>query len=158
MTSERKRTQRKEKKRSISAPPSSRGLSNSRHPIPNNMPRISRNVSELSLLTPAAKSKKPSMCVTPKFNPNIPVAMARKPKPGEILMSLSGSPLHNFMDDLPADKPAVKVTVSLGHGKVMTFNENEDIGPEKEFLKTLDEPLKATIENVKRKLDAILRA
>lgn len=41
--------------------------------------------------------------------------LKRKPKAGELVLSMSGSPLHNFIDDI-ANKPSV--AVSLGGGNV----------------------------------------
>lgn len=40
----------------------------------------------------------------------------RRPKVGEVVMSLSGSPLLNLVDDIP-EKPG-GVALSLGGGKV----------------------------------------
>lgn len=43
-------------------------------------------------------------------------AFMRRPKVGEVVMSLSGSPLLNLVDDIP-EKPG-GVALSLGGGKV----------------------------------------
>uniref|UniRef100_A0A2L2Y9U2 Borealin C-terminal domain-containing protein n=1 Tax=Parasteatoda tepidariorum TaxID=114398 RepID=A0A2L2Y9U2_PARTP len=146
LTSERKRTQRKEKKRSISVPVSARNNPNMSH--------LTRTGSELSLLTPA-KQRRPSTIITPKFDPKRPVFGARKPKPGEVVMSLSGSPLQIVMNDLPSDKPAI--TLSFGEGKFLNLGNAAKIDSDKEFLKSIDETTKNAIQNAMQKLDQILK-
>lgn len=149
MMSEKKKTLKKERKRSLSANASMRPLPIPRPPT-NTFSRLSRTVSESALATPAKQNRLSNMIVTPKFNPLYPVSkMARIPKPGELVMSMSGSPLQNIVGD-------ARITLSLGHGKVLTFSDETDL--EKELIAEIDEPLKKAIKNLREKLDQILQA
>ncbi|KFM68475.1 hypothetical protein X975_07027, partial [Stegodyphus mimosarum] len=157
LISEKKTLKTKERNRSFSASCS--------RPLPNInvcqsanvFSRFSRIQSETSLLTPVSKySRMPSFVVTPKFDPKKPTlkGVVRKPRVGEVLMSLTGSPVHNFMDDIP-DKPTI--ALSLGKGKVFILNDANDVDIEKELPKENVEPLKLHLENVKRKLDKVIQ-
>ncbi|GFQ99484.1 uncharacterized protein TNCT_360471 [Trichonephila clavata] len=149
MMSEKKKTGKKERKRSLSANAGTRPLPIPRPPT-NTFSRLSRTVSDSSLLTPARQNRLSNMVVTPKFNPLYPVSkMARIPKPGELVMSMSGSPLQNIVGD-------ARITLSLGQGKVLTISDETDLG--KELIAEIDEPLKKTIQNLREKLDRILQS
>ncbi|CAL1278134.1 unnamed protein product [Larinioides sclopetarius] len=108
--SAKKKTLKKEKKRSFSAN-ASRPLTIPRPPT-NTFSRLSRTVSESILSTPLRSNRLSNMVVTPKFDPKKPVnaLMARVPKPGELVMSMSGSPIQNIVSE-------GKVTLSLGGRK-----------------------------------------
>ncbi|GFY58337.1 uncharacterized protein TNIN_432341 [Trichonephila inaurata madagascariensis] len=149
MMSEKKKTGKKERKRSLSANAPTRPLPIPRPPT-NTFSRMSRTVSDSSLLTPARQNRPSNMVVTPKFNPLYPVSkMARIPKPGELVMSMSGSPLQNIVGD-------ERITLSLGQGRVLTISNETDL--EKELIAEIDEPLKKTLKNLKSKLDKILQS
>ncbi|KAF8766936.1 borealin-like isoform X2 [Argiope bruennichi] len=149
LMSEKKKTLKKEKKRSLSASASARPLAVSRPPT-NTFSRLSRTASESALNTPCKSNRLGNMVVTPKFNPKFPVSsMARVPKPGELVMSMSGSPLQNIVSE-------GKVTLSLGGGKVFQISEDTDL--EKELKAEIDEPLKKTFKNLREQLDKILQA
>ncbi|GIY42678.1 hypothetical protein CEXT_317171 [Caerostris extrusa] len=147
MMSEKKRTLKKEVSISVSATASAKPLTISRPTA--TFSRMSRTVSDTALNTPARSNRLSNMVVTPKFNPKFPVShMARIPKPGEVVMSLSGSPLQNVTDEK-------KITLSLGGGKVLTISDETDL--EKELIAEIDEPMKKTIKALKEKLDKILQ-
>ncbi|GBN75726.1 hypothetical protein AVEN_235089-1 [Araneus ventricosus] len=149
MMSAKKKTLKKEKKRSVSANASARPLAIPRPPT-NTFSRLSRTLSESALSTPLRSNRLSNMVVTPKFNPKLPLnRMARIPKPGELVMSMSGSPLQNIVGE-------GKVTLSLGGGKVLQLSEDTDL--EKELKAEIDEPLKKTIKNLREQLDKILQA
>ncbi|GFY74917.1 uncharacterized protein TNIN_402401 [Trichonephila inaurata madagascariensis] len=147
MMSEKKKTGKKERKRSLSANAPTRPLP---RPPTNTFSRLSRTVSDSSLLTPTRQNRLSNMAVTPKFNPSYPVSkMARIPKPGELVMSMSGSPLQNIVRDSG-------ITLSLGQGKVLTISDETNL--EKELIAEINEPLKKTIKNLREKLDKILQS
>ncbi|XP_035233335.1 uncharacterized protein LOC118205157 [Stegodyphus dumicola] len=157
LISEKKALKTKERNRSFSAS-CSRPLPNINVGQSTNIfSRLSRIQSETSLLTPVSKySRLPSIVVTPKFDPKKPTlkGVVRKPRVGEVLMSLTGSPVHNYMDDIP-DKPTI--TLSLGKGKVVMLSDTNDVDIEKELPKENVEPLKLQLENVKKKLDKVIQ-
>lgn len=67
----------------------------------------------------------PSMpMVTPKVNPNIPLAVLRRPRQGEFAMSISGSPL--MVSSVTYDEMA-SVSVPLPDGRVLSILPTEGI-------------------------------
>ncbi|KAG8193878.1 hypothetical protein JTE90_011438 [Oedothorax gibbosus] len=155
-TTEKKKTLKKDRKRSVSSNTSNKMLPTMNKSMANPFPRMSKALSESCLATPGGSkfgSRISTMGVTPKFDPNVPLSskFARKPKPNEVVMSITGSPIQNCMEN-----PTSKLTLSLGHVKVLTYDEEAKI--DKEFVKKLDEPMKQMLKDVKEKLDEILKA
>ncbi|XP_054720273.1 uncharacterized protein LOC129229914 [Uloborus diversus] len=151
--SEKKKTQRMsrlERKRSlsVSSVKSKPGNFANASFVPGHLNRV---LSDSNLNTPVSKRSVAAFAVTPKFNPKSVVNknLLRKPRTGEVVMSLNGSPLLNILDDI-AGKPGV--AVSLGCGKVLNLNADKEI----EKLQ-IDDTTKATLEQAKRKLEEILK-
>lgn len=159
MASEKKKTLKKnriERKRSTSV-----SVCSGSKIVPQNLlSRSSRVLSESSLNTPLSKrSILPTSVITPKFNPKAPVSKAcmRRARAGEVLVSLSGSPVQNAVDYIP-EKPG-SVALSLGGGKIIKITDDTEIDAlGNDFAKKLDEDTKQTLASVKEKIDKMLRA
>uniref|UniRef100_A0A1B6CSM4 Borealin C-terminal domain-containing protein n=1 Tax=Clastoptera arizonana TaxID=38151 RepID=A0A1B6CSM4_9HEMI len=88
-----------------------------------------------------------ALTITPKINPNTPLNIMRRPKQGEVAVSMTGSPLlvsNIAHDELP------HVTVPISDGRVFSIMPNPGVAPEnfptldeqtKQYLKTLQEHL-----------------
>lgn len=93
--------------------------------------------------------------ITPKFDPrhvSTPASVLRRPKPGEVIMSMRGSPLAN---SISRDTAFAKgVTINLDDGKVMTLPADsyvfEDVIPE------LDPKTLQSVKNVHKTLEKII--
>lgn len=125
---------------------------------PSLLSRASRVLSDSNLSTPLSKrSVAPTFAVTPKFNHRVPMNKShlRRPRVGETVMSLSGSPLQNFVEDIP-DRPGY--AVSLGGGKIIKITEDTDISKlEGDFMKKIDLSTKQALENARKILDEYLK-
>lgn len=79
-----------------------------------------RNVppSASKLKTPCNRELPSIPLVTPKVNPNIPLAVLRRPRQGEFAMSISGSPL--MVSSVTYDE-MVSVNVPLPDGRVLSI-------------------------------------
>ncbi|XP_054722149.1 uncharacterized protein LOC129231799 [Uloborus diversus] len=122
---------------------------------PGNLPKTfvpHTQVSSDSNLQASKEPAAPVFAVIPKFNPKVVVnkTLLRKPRAGEVIMSLSGSPLKNIFDDT-AGKPGF--AVSLRCGKVL------NIMADKEFEKVeMNDDVKSTLELAKQKIEEILKS
>ncbi|CAH1780016.1 unnamed protein product [Owenia fusiformis] len=94
--------------------------------------------------------------VTPKFDPRLPQTpgLVREPKPGERIMSLTGSPLSNARRTCTTSKVA-EVYVSVGEGNVLQLSSDTDV--KDVDIPEMDPQARANILLLQEKLAAILR-
>ncbi|KAG8239290.1 hypothetical protein J437_LFUL019068 [Ladona fulva] len=102
--------------------------------------------------TPARSIKRPlSTMVTPKFNPQSTMSVLRKPREGEIAMSMSGSPLH-VTSVINERKP--NAVIPLEDGKILSVLPGR--GLRKSEIPVLDTVLKGQLKELYRNLNEIL--
>lgn len=117
---------------------------------------VSRQVGLPVNYTPKTKMSSavfnPPSVVTPKFDLRRPLASSflRKPKAGEIVMSMSGSPLQIPSVDLPS-KPGLMV--SLGEGKVLNVSDPSSLSG---IESNLDQSTLQTLRLVNEQLAKVL--
>ncbi|CAH0552054.1 unnamed protein product [Brassicogethes aeneus] len=102
--------------------------SRSRKPAPPKSTRVSRSLSRvqvskpapLSMKTPANRNPPPNSygMVTPKVKPNTPQVLLRRPKQGEMALSLQGSPL--FTGSVVSESVA-NINIPLNDGRMFTL-------------------------------------
>lgn len=109
--------------------------------------RSSRLYSSNSIATPL-NTKSTFQPITPKFDPSLPTPNARKPRFGEIMVSLAGSPLLNCLQSV---ENKADVAVRIDSGKVIMSL------PEKMDTLELDNTTKTSLMQVKDKLDKLLQ-
>ncbi|XP_067135728.1 borealin-like [Centruroides vittatus] len=86
--------------------------------------------------------------ITPKFDPSLPTPQARKPRFGEIFLSLSGSPV-SIQSQSMENKSNVAISEESGKTIVSLPEKMEDI--------QLDDTTKDSLMKVKNKLDKLLQ-
>lgn len=103
-------------------------------------------------MTPAAsKSKTVYDCVTPKIKPNSALNMLRRPKDGETVLSMQGSPL--LVSATLSEKTA-NLNVPVGNGNIISFLPND--GLRLSCMPQLDQETMEQLKTLKGHLDRVI--
>lgn len=74
--------------------------------------------------------------VTPGPNSQKPISILRRPNPGEMAISMTGSPLLIAHNNVPVHVP--QISIPLSDGRVVTVLANEDLDPDMSICSEID--------------------
>ncbi|KAK2162181.1 hypothetical protein LSH36_102g04000 [Paralvinella palmiformis] len=126
-------------------------------PPPTTM-RTIRNLSKRSRLETPAHRGEPSQCgwdtplITPKFDPRLPItpAMTRRPKVGEIFLSLAGSPIA-----ADVDRSTIVIKKDPELKKTFVVLDNEQLDLDNIEMLNMEQNTKEHLRLLKQKLNAL---
>ncbi|XP_044007537.1 borealin-like [Aphidius gifuensis] len=104
------------------------------------------------MFTPAvSKPKTEYDCVTPKVKPNTPLNMLRRPKDGEMVLSMQGSPI--LVSAIIQERTA-NINVPLSNGNIISLLPND--GLRLSHMPHLDEETKRQLKTLKGHIEKVI--
>lgn len=104
------------------------------------------------MFTPAvSKSKTEYDCVTPKVKPNTPLNMLRRPKEGEMVLSMQGSPI--LVSAIIQERTA-NVNVPLSNGNIISLLPND--GLRLSHMPQLDDETMRQLKTLKGHIEKVI--